>query len=126
MNVGAPSGLAMVVTDKAAPTAKLTFAKAQRASNVSVVVELNEAGTVIGVGSVAAPGGAGKVYKFKSVSLSVNASAKTRLRLKLPTKALNAIKRALQRTSLKAKVTISVRDQVGNKMTSKATIKLKR
>jgi hypothetical protein len=126
MNVGAPSGLAVVVTDKAAPSAKLTFAKRQRASNVSVVVQLNEAGTVIGVGSVAAPGGAGKVYKFESVSLTVNANAKTRLRLKFPAKALKAIKRALQRTSLKVKVTVSARDQAGNKMTSKATIKLKR
>ena len=126
MNVGAPSGSAMVVTDKAAPSATLTFAKRQRASNLSVVVQLNEAGTVIGVGSVAAPGGAGKVYKLKSASLSVNANAKTRLRLKLSTKALKEIKRALQRTRLKAKVTVSARDQAGNRRTSKATIKLKR
>jgi hypothetical protein len=115
-----------VVTDKAAPSAKLTVARTQRASNVSIVVQLNEAGTVTAGGSVAAPGGASKVYKFKSVSRSVNANATTKLRLKLPAKALKAIKRALRRKKLKARLTITVKDQAGNKKTSKATIKLKR
>jgi hypothetical protein len=112
--------------DKSAPTAKLQYAKTQRASNVSVTVQLKEPGTVAASGSVAVPGGASKVYKFKSVSVSVEAKPKTKLRLKLPRTALRAVRRALQRKKLKAKIAVIARDQTGNGKTSTFTVKLKR
>jgi hypothetical protein len=114
-----------VVTDKAAPSARLAYAKGQRASKLAVVVRVNEAGTVTGRGSVAVPGGASKRYKFKSVSRSVKANGKVKLRFKLRAKALKAIKRALRRKVLTAKITITARDRSGNKKASTARIKLR-
>jgi Tol biopolymer transport system component len=122
---GTPASPPAVVTDKAAPRARLAYAKGQRASKLAVVVRVNEAGTVTGRGSVAVPGGASKRYKFKSVSRSVKANGKVKLRLKLRGKALKAIKRALRRKVLTAKITITAKDRSGNKKTSTVRIKLR-
>jgi dipeptidyl aminopeptidase/acylaminoacyl peptidase len=114
------------LADKTAPTVKLRYARKQRVSKLSVVVQLNEAGTVTARGSVAAAGGASRVYKFKQRSRRVRANAKTRLRFRLRARSLRAVRRVLKRKRLKAKIIITAKDQVGNRRTSTVRIKLRR
>jgi hypothetical protein len=114
------------VKDSSVSFSKVTAASSQKLSSLRITASLPEAGTITVAGSVSVPGAA-KVFKFKTARKSVAAGASVTLKPKLAAKAVKAVKRALKRGKrLKAKLTITARDKVGNSTTFKKTVKLKR
>jgi hypothetical protein len=113
------------VSDKVAPTQKLTYAPVQDIDKLSVKVRTSETATVRVTATVNISG-ASKLYRFKPVSRSLAAQASTRIQLSLAKKVLRRAKRALKKHKrLKAKLSVTATDAAGNRALSKATIRLK-
>lgn len=112
------------VKDKTAPVTSLSFPKVQDIDKLYVKVHTSEAARIKATGTISV-GGASKVYRFKPASLSLSGNASTKVRLKLAKKNLRAVKRALKKKRLKAKITVTATDAAGNRRSKKATLKLK-
>jgi hypothetical protein len=112
------------VTDKAAPVTSLSFPRVQDIDKLFVKVHTSETAQIKATGTISV-GNASKVYRFKTKTLSLPGNASTKVRLKLAKKKLRAVKRALKKRRLKAKVTITATDAAGNRRTKKATLRVK-
>jgi hypothetical protein len=122
-NPGGPGGTPPT-EDHTAPSAKLSGKRRQDVDKLAVRVTLSEAGSVRVSGTVSVPG-VSKVLRFKSVTRSVRANVRVTLKPKLSRKAKRAVKKALRRgRRLKARLTISARDQAGNRSTARKTVAL--
>jgi hypothetical protein len=119
-----------VAADRTAPAFSLRGRSAQRAiKQKGVVVEVQcptEACTASARGSVSVPNVA-KTYRLRSATKQIPKGGKAKLTLKFSKKALKAVKRALRkRKRIKARVTVTVKDVVGNGATKRLSIRLKR
>jgi hypothetical protein len=111
--------------DKLTDFSFLDAASPQRIGKLVVRAAMGEPGTITARGTVSAPN-ASKVYRFKAVSVKALPGITNKLRLRLPKKALKAVRKALKRhRKLKAKVTVTARDNSGNTHSEKGTIRLK-
>ena len=120
-----PAGAAGGAADKTVSLGAITAKSKQDIDKLSITLNAGEAVKVKLSGSVNVPG-ASKVYRFKSVSKAIGAGVKTKLSLKLPAKGRKAVKKALKRKKLKAKLTLVITDAAGNAQTKKYTVRLKR
>jgi hypothetical protein len=97
----------------------------QRLGKLVLLAAMGEPGTITATGTVSAPN-TSKVYRFKTVSVKALPGITYKLRLRLPKKALKVVGKALKRhRKLKAKVTVTARDNSGNTHREKGTIRLK-
>jgi hypothetical protein len=116
-----PSGVA----DRSTDFSFLDATSPQKIGKLFVEAQMAEPGTITATGTVQAPK-ASKVYRFKTATAKVLPGNKVKLRLRLPKKALKVVKKALRRgKKLKAKVTVTAKDNAGNTHSAKGTIKLK-
>jgi hypothetical protein len=120
LTVTVPGGL-----DKSTGFTLLEAGSPQRIGKLAVAAQMGERGTITATGTVRAPKSS-KVYRFKTVSRNVVPGLTVKLRLRMPKKALKVLRRALKRRKLKAKVTVTAKDNSGNTRTEKGTIRLKR
>jgi hypothetical protein len=104
----------------------LKVASSQKLKKLAVRAALDEPGTISVTGTVSVPN-ASKVYKLKAVTVNVFVGATMTIRVKLPKKALKAARRALRRgKKVKAKLTVTARDRVGNQKAERRSVNLKR
>jgi len=104
----------------------LKCASTQKAGNLIVQASMLESGTITVEGTLSVPNAA-RIFKLRAVSVSVRANQTVRIKLKLPARALRAAKRALKRRrTVKARLTITARDGLGNTKSEKRAVKLKR
>ena len=117
-----------VAADKTAPALKLGgrgTQKVLRQRSVAVVVEANEASTVVARGTISVPGSS-RVIRLKKTSRQLAAGAKVKLELRLSKLKLKTLRRAFQkRPRLTASVTVTGSDQAGNRRSAKHKIRLK-
>jgi hypothetical protein len=111
--------------DKSTGFTLLSASSPQRIGKLFVEAQMGERGTVTATGTITAPNSA-KVYRFRTASSKVVPGLTVKLRLRLPKKALAVVRRALKRRKLKAKVTVTAKDNDGNTKSQKGTIRLKR
>jgi plastocyanin len=118
-----------VFADKTAPALRLsgsTRQKVLRQRAVSVRATVDEAANLVARGWVSIPG-RGKILRTKRISRQVAARATSKLSLKLSGPALKAFRRALRKhTRLTARITVTARDQAGNRAVAKRRVKLKK
>jgi hypothetical protein len=111
--------------DKVTSFSALKVAGTQKLTTLKVRAGMDEPGTISVAGTVSMPN-ASKVYKLKAVKVSAFVGATMTIKVKLPKKALKAAKRALRRhRKVKANLTITARDKLGNVKVEKRSIKLK-
>jgi hypothetical protein len=109
--------------DKSTAFSTLDARSPQRLGKLFIQASMSEPGTITVSGTVKV---GSKVYKFKTVSAKALPGLVMKLRPRLPKKALKAVRRALKRhKKLKAKVTVTARDNSGNVVSEKGTIRLK-
>jgi plastocyanin len=96
----------------------------QHVGRLFVRASMNEAGTLAASGTVSVLGGAAKVYRFKQSRRVVAANQLVKLRLKLSKHALQAVRRALRRHRLRARVTLTATDTTGKTTIRKLTVRL--
>jgi plastocyanin len=117
-----------VAADKTAPALKLggrSNQKVLRQRSVAVVVEANEASTVVARGTISVPGSS-RIIRLKKASRRLVPGAKTKLGLRLSRAKLRALRRAFEkRPLLTARVTVTGSDQAGNRRSAKRRISLK-
>jgi plastocyanin len=114
-----PAGTALV--------SSLVAASKQHVDKLFVRASMNQPGTLTASGTVALPGGAAKLYRFKPATKHVSANVPVKLALKLPKKASKAVKAALRhRKKLSAKITLTAKDATGHRTVRKQTIRLSR
>jgi hypothetical protein len=111
--------------DKSTGFTLLVAGSPQRVAKLAVAAQMGERGTISASGTVKAPNSS-KVYRFKTVSRKVVPGVTVLLRLRLPKKKLKLVRSALKRRKLKAKVTVTAKDEAGNTRSEKGTIKLRR
>jgi hypothetical protein len=110
--------------DLTRPQQKVAGRQRQDVDRLAVTVTLNEAGRVSARGRVNVPGAA-RVFRFRPVSRSAAANEPVRLRLRLAPRARRVVKAALDDgRRLRARITISARDDAGNPSTSRRTVRL--
>ena len=116
-----------VAADKTAPALKLGGRgnqKVLRQRSVAVVVEADEASTVVARGTISVPG-SGRTIRLRKASKQVAAGAKVKLALRLSRPKLRSLRRAFQkRPRLTARVTATGTDQAGNRRSAKRTVKV--
>jgi streptogramin lyase len=111
--------------DSTAPKAKLSFARRQKLSKLSISVTLNEAGVVALTGSVNLPGSSKKTG-FKRIERTVAVNQAVKVRPRLSKKNRSRVTRALRSEKpLKAKFKLKATDKAGNSSTKKAGVRLK-
>jgi plastocyanin len=117
-----------VAADKTAPALKLGgrgTQKVLRQRSVAVVVEADEASTVVARGTISVPGSS-RIIRLKTASKQVAAGAEVKLQLRLSKPKLKTLRRAFQkRPRLTASVTVTGSDQAGNRRSAKRKIRLK-
>jgi plastocyanin len=117
-----------VAADKTAPALKLGGRGTQqvlRQRSVAVVVEADEASTVVARGMISVPG-SNRIIRLKKASKQVAKGAKVKLDLRLSKPKLRSLRRAFRkRPRLTASVTVTGSDQAGNRRSAKRRIKLK-
>ena len=113
--------------DTTAPSLDLaaTGGKLSRRGGISFVVTSNENATGTATGTISLPK-ASKTVRFKTAKVTLSAGKLTKVTLKLSERSLGAVRKALKRHSLKAKITVTVKDGAGNQSVKKLTLKLKR
>jgi peptidoglycan/xylan/chitin deacetylase (PgdA/CDA1 family) len=112
--------------DTATAFASLKVRKRQRIGKLYVTAAMIEGGTLSASATVSVPN-VSRVFKFKRVTKPAVAGKRVKLRLRISKKGLRAAKRALRRHKrLKAKITITATDAVGNSKSAKRTVKLRR
>jgi hypothetical protein len=92
---------------------------------ISFIVTADEVAAGTASGTISLPKRA-KVVRFKRSNISLAAGKLTKVTLKLSRKNAAKVRRALRRRSLKAKVTLAVKDAAGNATTRKLSLKLRR
>lgn len=114
--------------DKTAPTVSVSR-RALRLSKkgaISFFVTTNEAATGVASGTVNLPN-ASSVVRFKRAKVKFKAGKATKVTLRLPKKQVAHVRRTLRKKkTLRAKVTLTVKDAAGNAKTRKLTLKLGR
>ena len=117
-----------VAADKTAPALKLggrSNQKVLRQRSVAVVVEADEASTVVARGTISVPGSS-RIIRLKKASRRLAPGAKAKLSLRLSRPKLKALRRAFEeRRLLTARVTVTGSDQAGNRRSAKRKIRLK-
>ena len=117
-----------VTADKTAPALKLggrSNQKVLRQRSVAVVVEADEASTVVARGTISVPGSS-RIIRLKKASRRLAPGARARLELRLSRAKLRTLRRAFKkRPLLTARVTVTGSDQAGNRRSAKRAIKLK-
>ena len=109
--------------DKSTAFSSLDARSPQRIGKVFIEASMSEPGTITVSGTVKV---GSKVYKFKTISAKALPGLVLKLRPRLPKKALKAVRKALKRhKKLKAKVTVTAKDNSGNAVSEKGTIRLK-
>ncbi len=123
---GGGSVVPAVSADRTPAKISLSGAASQRFKGaVSVSVACNEACRATAQATVSV-GGASKVFRSGKTTKQLAAGKRTKLTIKFGKKAVKAIKRALRRKKLTAKVAIVSRDSAGNGSNAKRSVKLKR
>jgi hypothetical protein len=117
---GAPGS--PVPTDAAPVTSSRTPLK-QHVGRLYVRASMNEAGTLAATGTVGVPGTA-KLYRFRQAKRTVSANQLVTLRLRLAKRALPAVRRALRKRKLRARVTLTATDTTGKKTVRKLAVRL--
>ncbi len=116
-----------VVADKTAPALKLGGRgnqKVLRQRSVAVVVEADEASTVVARGTISVPGSS-RTIRLRKASRQVAAGAKVKLALRLSRTKLRSLRRAFKkRPRLTARVTVTGTDQAGNRRSAKRNVKV--
>ena len=116
-----------VVADKTAPALKLGGRgnqKVLRQRSVAVVVEADEASTVVARGTISVPGSS-RTIRLRKASRQVAAGAKVKLALRLSRPNLRSLRRAFRkRPRLTARVTVTGTDQAGNRRSAKRNVKV--
>jgi len=124
----APAQPQPVAADKTAPALKLggrSNQKVLRQRSVAVVVEADEASTVVARGTISVPGSS-RIIRLKRASKRVAPGAKAKLELRLSKPKLRSLRRAFKKSSrLTARVTVTGSDQAGNRRSAKRKIKLR-
>jgi DNA-binding beta-propeller fold protein YncE len=120
-----------VVPDKTAPKLKLSASRTQRVlkqKGIRIKLSANEDATFTASATVALPKGAAKTVRFKRSKASLKAGVRKTVKLGLSKRALGQLRNALRPRggTLRAKLTISVKDAAGNSSTKRLTIQLKR
>jgi hypothetical protein len=111
-------------SDKDPPYVLLSFPHRQDVDKLFVKARTDESGTVTAKATVSM-GGSSKVLRFVAVTRPIVADKRKKLPLKLKKGARRQVKRAVKRGKrLRAKVTVTVRDEAGNTASKKATIRL--
>jgi len=117
-----------VAADKTAPALKLGGRgnqKVLRQRSVAVVVEADEASTVVARGTISVPGSS-RIIRLKKASRRVAPGARVKLELRLSRPKLRSLRRAFEkRPRLTARVTVTGSDQAGNRRSAKRKVKLK-
>ncbi len=117
------------VGDKSAPALKLSGKSTQRVlrqRGVRLVVEVNEAATVVARGRVSVPG-ASALVRTKEAKAQLTARKDKTMRVKFSNKGLRRLKSALRKRSrLTARMTVTATDKSGNKRTLKNKFSLRR
>ena len=117
-----------VAADKTAPALTLggrSNQKVLRQRSVAVVVEADEASTVVARGTISVPGSS-RIIRLKKASRRLAPGARARLELRLSRPKLRTLRRAFEkRPLLTARVTVTGSDQAGNRRSAKRAIKLK-
>lgn len=117
-----------VAADKTAPALKLggrSNQKVLRQRSVAVVVEADEASTVVARGTISVPGSS-RIIRLKKASRRVAPGAKAKLVLRLSRPKLRTLRRAFEeRPRLTARVTVTGSDQAGNRRSAKRKLTLK-
>ena len=116
-----------VAADRIAPALKLGGRgnqKVLRQRSVAVVVEADEASTVVARGTISVPGSS-RIIRLKKASKQVAPGAKVKLVLRLSRPKLRTLRRAFEkRLRLTARVTVTGSDQAGNRRSAKRKVKL--
>jgi plastocyanin len=116
-----------VVADKTAPALKLggrANQKVLRQRSVAVVVETDEASTVVARGTISVPGST-RTIRLRKASRQVAAGAKVKLALRLSRPKLRSLRRAFKkRRRLTARVTVTGTDQAGNRRSAKRNVRV--
>jgi hypothetical protein len=87
----------------------------------------DEAGTLVGKGTVTVPSRLARVLKLAPAGLKVSANRTGTVRLRLSRRSLKAVKRAFgKRRTLIARVSMTAFDEAGNNTTARRRIKLRR
>jgi hypothetical protein len=111
-------------SDKDPPYILLSYAHRQDVDKLFLKARTDEDGTVTAKATVSM-GGSSKVLRFVPVTRAIVADKRKKLSLKLKKGARRLVKRALKRDKrLRAKITVTVRDETGNTASKKATIRL--
>jgi hypothetical protein len=112
--------------DKTAPvlSSSSKSAKLSRKGAISFTLTTGENATGSATGTISLPK-AGKVVRFKTTKLQLTAGKPTKVTLKLSTHNAKAVRKALKHHKLKARVTVTVKDPVGNETVKRLGIKLK-
>ena len=117
-----------VAADRTPPALKLggrSNQKVLRQRSVAVVVEADEASTVVARGTISVPGSS-RIIRLKKASRRLAPGARARLELRLSRAKLRTLRRAFEkRPRLTARVTVTGSDQAGNRRSAKRAIKLK-
>jgi streptogramin lyase len=114
--------------DRTPPVVRLSGKSKQKAGGrVSVYVTCtSEACTTSASGTIRVPS-ASKVYRIGTPAVQANQGARVRLKLAVPRKAQKLIKKALRRhRTVRAKVTVTVKDAAGNAAIHRRVIKLEK
>jgi hypothetical protein len=112
-------------SDKDPPYVLLSYAHRQDVDKLFVKARTDESGTVTAKATVSM-GGSSRVVRFVPVTRAIVADRRKKLRLKLKKGARRQVKRALRRGQrLKARFTVTVRDEAGNTSSKKGTIRLR-
>jgi hypothetical protein len=110
--------------DLTRPQQKVSGKRRQDVDRLAVAVTLNEAGRVRVRGRVNVPD-ASRLFRFRPVSRAAGANERVRLRLRLPRRARRAVKAAIaDGRRLRARITITARDEAGNPSTARKAIRL--
>jgi peptidoglycan/xylan/chitin deacetylase (PgdA/CDA1 family) len=113
-------------TDTATAFASLRARKLQRIGRLYVSAAMDEPGTISAGGAVSLAS-ASRTHRFKTASAKAVPGVLVRLRLRLSKRGLRAARKHLRRhRKLKARLTITARDQAGNTTTAKRTVRLRR
>jgi hypothetical protein len=99
--------------------------KLSKAGRISFLATASETATGTATGTMSVPK-ASKVVRFKTATLALSAGKLTKVTLKLSSKDAAAVRKALRRKSLRAKITLTMKDASGNSGTKKFTLKLSR
>jgi hypothetical protein len=92
---------------------------------LAVTAQCNEACTLIASAKVTI-GNASRSYSTKSVTRALGPGAKGKLKLRFPRKAVRAIRRALRRKRVLARVDVLARDAAGNVGGTARKVRIKR